>query len=213
MTQGSLLHYVGDLDRAQARLERALAIVRKVNGDGHAMVPGLEANIAGIHAERGDHAQQLVMSQRAEEHMIAIYGPDHPLSAQAGIVRRAGLLAVGRPAEALDRLAHARTVLEARLGPRHPLVGEVIWSRGRAQLDSNQPAEAAASFEGRAGAGRRGERPAPSRSPRSASTLLARSGRPAATRARARKLAEQARADQTDAGKRAEVEAWAGGAA
>jgi len=109
---GASLVAVGDAPGAEAALTRALAIQEKIQGAEHPDLVYALRHLAEVHAGRGDWARARPLYLRALEIRKRAFGPEHFKVGEAHRYLGAGLLAAGRPRDALGHLERAIELYE-----------------------------------------------------------------------------------------------------
>ena len=133
--------------RSQEALDlitRALTLKEKVLPPDHPDIALGINNEANVHlAQMGRNDEALRTIERAYELFVKTFGPASVEAAFALNNRGEYLIALGRPAEALEPLQRSLATLVAQFGDdRFPLVGTPLTATGRALLALGRPAEA-----------------------------------------------------------------------
>jgi tetratricopeptide (TPR) repeat protein len=126
-TLGVTLHHLGDLPAARAALASSVDLEARLLGATHPTTNIHRAWLARAMAELGERTEALELVDEAVRNLET--WPDRSLLGQAYVARAAilGTIPSPRPAIAAD-LQRAVTLLEAALGPSHPLTREAITS-------------------------------------------------------------------------------------
>lgn len=213
---GGALHRVGDFAGALAQNQRALAIRERALGPDH---PDVAVNLVNLAVEL-KALGRMAEVEPAYRRALAIFerarGAEHFQTGVTWLNLAEYLRVVGKGADAADGYARARRILTAVFGAGHVVLAHVDNGEGQLALARGDAAAAVALLE-RAVATRAadgGDAPALAESRFAlARALVARRGADGATQARARELAEAARAAWAAAGaayakERAAAEAW-----
>ncbi|KIG15702.1 High-affnity carbon uptake protein Hat/HatR [Enhygromyxa salina] len=149
----------GQADEAERHVDRAIEIW-ETNGV-NSQLGGAYGNLAEVSRVRGDHAEALVMFERAYAIKLEVFGPDHPITISAGGAVANAQLQLGRYDEAESRFVDGIARLSEIAGPEHPQVlelrlglAELAHLRGHeanalAQLDTLQQFAATTGADGR----------------------------------------------------------------
>jgi len=210
---GAALYHAGRLEEALAESRRALALKREMYGEENQDVGRSLNNVAAALNDLGRHEEARLAQEQALATFQRTLGPAHPLVALALGNLGEMLDALGRHAEALAAFAHALEIW-ARVGAGDFYRAFAVMGLGQSFLAEGRPAEARPHLE-RAVRMREAADSDPGRRAE-AHFALARALAPdPAARRRARRLAEQARAEYrrregSDAKER-EVARWLAG--
>jgi tetratricopeptide (TPR) repeat protein/predicted Ser/Thr protein kinase len=206
----------GQLDVARAHYERALEIRRLASGPRHPSVAAILNNLGSVANQANDFAAAREYFEGALDIVAQTQGPEHPNVGRILANLAAVNLAEGKPEVALDHAVRGLAILEAGLGPDHSSLAFSLSAQGRALILLERAGEAVAPLE--RAVELRTKNPSSAVDLAESSSLLGRAlwlapptqGR---DRARARELADQARAAYVEAGDEdgaAAVDAWLG---
>jgi tetratricopeptide (TPR) repeat protein len=191
-TESAIALQANDLDRSLDYARQALALKQRVLPPNSPDFCSALTDVGEALYRKGDFEGALSYNAQARQVYVAAYGPSSPWQAILLSNRGEYLSALGRLQEALELFRQALAMWEAQLGPDHPSLGYPLTGIGAALWKLGRADEAVAPLE-RALRIREAHEPDP---PTVAETRLALaralwdSGR---DRARARRLAEQAR--------------------
>ncbi len=200
------LYLDGHYDEALADFRRALAIWEKATSpDAGKALNG----IAAVESQQHDYTAALRDLERARVLQTATFGAQHPSVAYTVYNTGDVYLASGQPQKAAAQYRTALRAWEGAMGPQHPAVALALTALGRATLAQKQPAAALPLLERALTIGARGN----SDPVDVAVTQLALArALPSSARARARTLAEKARATMAVAPGRTadvhEIDGW-----
>jgi tetratricopeptide (TPR) repeat protein len=139
---GGVFYSLGRFDEAQRLHKRALAISERAVGPDSTDAAMPIENIGIIAENRRQFEVALKYYRRALSIYEKAYGPEHPDGAQI-LTRIGGILAqMGRDKEALEMHRRALFVREKSLGPSHPDLATSLAGIGEILLDRRQGAEA-----------------------------------------------------------------------
>ncbi len=127
---------------ARPILERALALAKRLFGDGHPRVSDAVNNLARVLQRLGDYAAAADHFDQALSIDRQAYGAADPRVAAVSNNFATCLLATGDFANAAVHFEHALAVYEEQYGPDHPKVASVLNNLGCALRDSGQLDEA-----------------------------------------------------------------------
>ncbi|PRQ05858.1 Serine/threonine-protein kinase PknB [Enhygromyxa salina] len=212
---GVLAHAEGDFERARGYHERALAIWTQALGPAHPQTSYSLNHLGRVALEQGRYEDARDYHTRALAIREQALGPEHTLVADtlASLARLAE-----REGELDQALAHderALAIYERSLGSRHPSVADALTDRGLVLLARGDEAEARASLERALAIYATGASEGDASNLAKTRFALARvvAGASRRDRARARELAELARAAYAALGPKsarelAAVQAW-----
>jgi tetratricopeptide (TPR) repeat protein len=209
VTRSVALHNEGRYAEALEDLQRSLALSQKLDGPDHPTSFAILINIAEVLDAQGRHAEAFKQAEHANQILQKSFGPDHERLGDGLNVMGHALLAQGQAARALEHFQRALAIRE-KLGPDSMYPGYDLTGVGRCWLELHQPAKALAPLERAV----RLLQPADPAVLAEAQFALAKAlGALGKEPARARGLAEEARARLSQAGPRqaslrAEVDTW-----
>ncbi|MEM9452796.1 MAG: serine/threonine-protein kinase [Myxococcota bacterium] len=208
-----VLHRLSDLDGALVHYRRALAGFQANLGPRHPVVAHTLDNIGLVLAEQGDLEGALLHYRQGLGIHRAALGPDHPVLATAMHGIGEIQLERGELRAASDSFEHAVSLLEGTSAPNPSKLAPAVLGLAKVELRQNDPAGAQAHAQRALALFESGETFDP-RQMATARFVLARAlwAEPE-HRLRARRLAEYAHDDYTEAGaiaakERATVERW-----
>jgi tetratricopeptide (TPR) repeat protein len=207
----------GQLDVARAHYEQALEIRRLASGPRHPSVAAILNNLGSVANQANDFAAAREYFEGALDIVAQTQGPGHPNVGRILANLAAVNIAEGKPEVALDHAVRGLAILEAGLGPEHSSLAFSLSAQGRALILLERAGEAVKPLE--RAVELRTKNPSSAVDLAESRSLLGRAlwlappaqGR---DRARARALADQARAAYVEAGDEdgaAAVDAWLGG--
>ncbi|MBL9104069.1 MAG: serine/threonine protein kinase [Myxococcales bacterium] len=180
---------LGDHAEAVRLFNKTIAIQERSLGPDHTQLADTFNNLANVHFVAGEHAEARKLYERALDIYAAASGSGHPNAANV-LVGLAGVhLAAGEHAEAARLYTQSLALLEPVLGPDHPNLAFAVHGLGATLLAAGRSDEAVAQLERALKIRSADDLPAVDLA--DTRFALARA-LPAARRARARDLAEQA---------------------
>jgi tetratricopeptide (TPR) repeat protein len=208
---GLVHHLEGDEDRAVQAMRRALAVKEKALGPDHPDVSRSEVNLGMFLQALGKHQEALAHLNRARAAEEKTLGRSHPEVAVALVNTGEILSALGRNLEARHAYERAGAIWEAELGPNHLDLAFALTGIGLSYLADGNASAALVPLERAHEIRQAQEKQLATRA--ETSFALARAlWESRRDRARARTLAELAKADYVSAPsgarKVAEVENW-----
>jgi eukaryotic-like serine/threonine-protein kinase len=210
VNEGAMLGQLDRLDESLDANRRALAIAEKVPGELGHQRPLLLNNIGLVYQTRKDFARAVPYFERALAANQEIHGPDHPGRADVMFNLAYTLMKMKRLAEAIALYQRTAAIFEHARGADHPDVARTLSGQGEAQLMAGRPRRALPPLERAVALYERTEKRVDEAS--RARFLLARALWPNRRgRARARRLAEEARAGFAEVGDQervAEIDRW-----
>jgi len=201
-----------DIEGALTFIRRAIALKEKtLPPDSPDLAAALASEAWFIHRRGGDDAAALATSDRAQQIFMKAYGASNPSFALILSNRGEYLVALGRYDEAIAAFRGALDRWEPQLGAEHSLLAHPLTGLGLAQLAAGRPAEALPPLV-RALRLREAGEPDQNLVAETRFALARALWSTGTDRARARRLAEQARdyylGEKTRAGKATEVSTW-----
>jgi tetratricopeptide (TPR) repeat protein len=132
----------GELPQARLMMEESLALAERLRGKHHPANGYTYVILAGLLLDLGEPAEALTYAQRGRETMEAGLGPNAPTVAGACEVEGRALLGLGRPTEALAKFQRALASKEKALGAKAPSVAVSLNGVAHAYLELNRPQDA-----------------------------------------------------------------------
>lgn len=130
--------YAEDLDGSDSLNLRALAIDRRLHGDGHPTLADSYINLGVAEVRRGRYAEGETYFRDAVRIFESYHGPEHPETASALRLLGNDLLFQGRLADAEPLLERALRIQEASLPPLHPRLGNTLGDLAYIRLDQGE---------------------------------------------------------------------------
>jgi len=200
-----------DIEGALVFIRRAIALKEKtLPADSPDLASSLVTEAWLVHRQ-GDDAAALATNDRAQQIFTRAYGARSPSIALILSNRGEYLVALGRHDEAIAAFRGALDRWEPQLGPEHPFLAHPLTGLGLAHLAAGRPGDALAPLE-RALQLREAREPDPNMVAETRFALAKALASAGTDRARARRLAEQARdtylRDKTRASSATEVSTW-----
>jgi tetratricopeptide (TPR) repeat protein/predicted Ser/Thr protein kinase len=202
----------GDLERAKAMLVRTLDVHERALGPEHPHVARSLDSLAAVHYSMGEYSQAQGLFERALTTFEAALGPEH-VDVAYTLVNLAGAhWAQHAYPQARAHYERALAILERAFGPEHADLADVLHGLAEAELGDRRPATAAARAE-RALRLREHSGASPTQLAGTRFVLARALWDAKIDRARARELAQQARAayrsaGETKANELAKIDAW-----
>lgn len=119
-----------DFEAAEQELQQAFTIYAARFGDFHAGTAATQMMLAEVSEARNDYVTGLARREEARRIHIELFGDSHYDVALDDLGMMGDLIAMGRPAEAKDRLEAGVTAIEAVFGPDNPTVARLRWQAG-----------------------------------------------------------------------------------
>ncbi|MCA9710499.1 MAG: tetratricopeptide repeat protein, partial [Myxococcales bacterium] len=133
---------VGELDRAEPLLHRAIDLQRRANTSDTYALATLLSHLGSLHAQRGQHPQALATYEEALTVAEAEFGPEHPMVGNVVMNMAGERMGLGQPAQAQQTYERALGILERALGPQHDDVALARSNLADLLVTRGQPAEA-----------------------------------------------------------------------
>jgi len=133
----------GDLDAAEADLQRAAGLFRSLFGDDHPEVAAQLLGLGRVARSRGDAQRARDLQEEAHRLLVRRFGADHPEVARAEAALAGTLLAYEDLGDGLSHAAHALTIDRATFGAHDTRIVPSLLLSARAALTAGRRDDAA----------------------------------------------------------------------
>ncbi|MEM9453178.1 MAG: serine/threonine-protein kinase [Myxococcota bacterium] len=133
---------LGEFDRAEPLLHRAIDLVRRTNASDAYVLATLLSHLGSLHAERGQHQRALEVYREALGVAEPEFGTEHPLVGNLVLNMAGELGGLGQPEQERQTYERALGILERALGPEHDDVALALCNLAEVLVRQGQPTQA-----------------------------------------------------------------------